>query len=201
MARVMAISAHPDDSEWGCGGTLAKHADKGDAVSIVVLTQGEAGTELAEIREREAHEAAEIIGASCSVGELPDTKLAEKAAIDLIENAVALNGLPDVAYIHSRSDTHQDHRAAAYAASVALRGVPHLYSYQTPSATEAFSPARISLITEDQLETKLAMLSRHKSQACHRWYMQPDYVRSAAVYWARSAGGYAEGLEVIRDVA
>jgi LmbE family N-acetylglucosaminyl deacetylase len=196
--RVLAVGAHPDDVEFGVGGTLARHAAAGDLVRIMVLTGGEAGTEITEVRRREAEEAASLIGADITIGKLADTRVAEKDAIDLVE--FALHGeRPGIAYIHTASDTHQDHRAAAYACRVALRAVPHVYAYQAPSATEDFRPARFTGLRSADLGQKLAMIERHKSQA-GRWYATSDYIRSAAAYWgARSGGGYAEALEVLRD--
>lgn len=60
---ILAIGAHPDDVELGCGATLAKEISKGKKVGIIDLTRGELGTRgSAEIRDREATKAAEILG-------------------------------------------------------------------------------------------------------------------------------------------
>ena len=60
---LLAFGAHPDDVELGCGGTLAKEISLGRKVGIVDLTRGELGTRgSAEIRDREAAAAAEILG-------------------------------------------------------------------------------------------------------------------------------------------
>src|SRR5260370_37373845 len=68
--RVLAIGAHPDDLEILCGGTLTRFAERGDAVAMLVMTDGSAGhaeigaAELAAIREREARAAAAVVGAA-----------------------------------------------------------------------------------------------------------------------------------------
>ena len=60
---ILAFGAHPDDVELGCGGTLAKEIALGRKVGIVDLTRGELGTRgSAEIRDREAAAAAQILG-------------------------------------------------------------------------------------------------------------------------------------------
>ena len=60
---ILAIGAHPDDVELGCGGTLAKHVAAGDRVAILDLTRGEMGTRgTAELRDAEAQEAARVLG-------------------------------------------------------------------------------------------------------------------------------------------
>ncbi|MCW9038082.1 PIG-L family deacetylase, partial [Altibacter sp.] len=62
---ILAIGAHPDDVELGCGATLAKEINNGKKVGILDLTRGELGTRgSAEIRDKEAGKAAKILGAS-----------------------------------------------------------------------------------------------------------------------------------------
>src|SRR5262245_5051670 len=70
MTRVLVRSPHPDDESIGCGGTLRKHALRGDEVRVVFLTSGEKGghgrppEETARVREGEAVAAAAILGLS-----------------------------------------------------------------------------------------------------------------------------------------
>ena len=60
---ILAIGSHPDDVELSCSGTIAKEVDRGRKVGIVDLTRGELGTRgTAEIRDKEAKAAAEILG-------------------------------------------------------------------------------------------------------------------------------------------
>ncbi|WP_345193043.1 bacillithiol biosynthesis deacetylase BshB1 [Algibacter agarivorans] len=60
---ILAIGAHPDDVELGCGGTIAKEVANGKKVGIIDLTRGELGTRgTAETRDSEAAESAKILG-------------------------------------------------------------------------------------------------------------------------------------------
>ncbi|PID70984.1 MAG: bacillithiol biosynthesis deacetylase BshB1 [Flavobacteriales bacterium] len=60
---ILAIGSHPDDVELGCGATIAKEISRGKTVGILDLTRGELGTRgSAEIRDKEAMEAAKILG-------------------------------------------------------------------------------------------------------------------------------------------
>ena len=62
---ILAIGSHPDDVELGCSGTIAKEISIGKRVGIIDLTRGELGTRgTAEIREKEANQAAEILKVS-----------------------------------------------------------------------------------------------------------------------------------------
>ena len=62
---ILAFGAHPDDVELGCSGTIAKEISLGKKVGIIDLTRGELGTRgSAETRDKEAQEAAKILGVS-----------------------------------------------------------------------------------------------------------------------------------------
>lgn len=69
--RALAISAHPDDIEFGCAATVAKWVDEGAEVTICLVTDGSTGTQdrtlmgkgLNEVRVEEARRAADVIGA------------------------------------------------------------------------------------------------------------------------------------------
>ena len=65
---ILAIGAHPDDVELGCGATLAKEVSNGKKVGIIDLTRGELGTRgTAETRDKEAFNAAKILGVQSRV--------------------------------------------------------------------------------------------------------------------------------------
>lgn len=62
---ILAFGAHPDDIELGCGGSIALATSQGKKVGLIDLTRGELGTRgSAEIREKEAKEAADVLGVS-----------------------------------------------------------------------------------------------------------------------------------------
>jgi len=68
--RALAVAAHPDDAEFGCGGTLAKWAAAGCSIHHVICTDGSKGTwdadadltELVATRQEEQRQAARILG-------------------------------------------------------------------------------------------------------------------------------------------
>ena len=59
--RILAIGAHPDDIEAGCGGTLLKYAQKGHRIFLMVMTAGDKGG-LSEVRKREQEQSAKQLG-------------------------------------------------------------------------------------------------------------------------------------------
>ncbi len=111
---VLAVGAHPDDVEWGCGGTLAAFVAGGASVAIVHLTSGELGTRgSAEQRRDEARGAAEILGTSppvfldCRDGGLLGGTDQENALIDEIRRF-----RPRLVLMPPPSDRHPDHTRA-----------------------------------------------------------------------------------------
>lgn len=195
---VLAISAHPDDVEIGIGATLAKHARHGHAVTMLTLSGGEIGGATGA-RAAELTDAAAVLGAHLVHRSLPDTSISEgPPTVPMIEEIVR-EIEPTIVYLHSAEDTHQDHRAVHRAGLVAVRGVPTVLCYQSPSATVTFRPSRFSDVT-GFVDTKLAALACHRSQS-EAWYMDPELVTATARFWGRYGRiRYAEPLEVVRDV-
>ncbi len=111
---VLAIGAHPDDVELGCGGTVALLAEQGKKVGIVHLTRGEMGTRgTVTEREKEAEAAAAALGAvkmaflDCGDGGLRLGPAEEDALIDLLRL-----WRPDLLLGPTPSDRHPDHGRA-----------------------------------------------------------------------------------------
>jgi bacillithiol biosynthesis deacetylase BshB1 len=111
---VLAIGAHPDDVELGCGGTVAILAAAGRRVGILHLTCGEAGTRgTADQRRREAEAAADALGAAellfldCGDGSLRHGPDEEDALIGLLRRH-----RPEVVLAPTPSDRHPDHGRA-----------------------------------------------------------------------------------------
>ena len=86
--NILDISAHPDDIEFGCGGTLIKYAEKGHNVYLLILTMGGIGGD-PNIRKNEQEEAAKFIQAKQVFwGNFQDTELnTNKTIISSIDDA------------------------------------------------------------------------------------------------------------------
>jgi CheY-like chemotaxis protein len=98
--RVLAIGAHPDDVEIGCGGALAKHQSRGDLLHILTLSLGASGGDV-NVRATEARRAAELLGAKLEFGNLRDAHISESTeTIDIIQAAIR-ELRPTHVYTHS----------------------------------------------------------------------------------------------------
>ncbi len=196
--RVLAIGAHPDDVEIGCGGAIAKHHAAGDLLHILTLSRGAAGGDV-NVRTVEARNAASLLGAELHLGKLVDTHITDgRETVELIE-AVVQQMQPTHVYTHCKEDTHQDHRAVHAATLVAARGVPNVYCYQSPSSTVDFKPQRFVDIT-DFIGAKLQAIDAYCSQTERMAALESDNIVSTARYWGRFAGHIlAEPLLVVRQ--
>jgi LmbE family N-acetylglucosaminyl deacetylase len=187
--RALAIGAHPDDVEFGCGATLAKWSDAGTVVHLCICTDGSKGTWdpaadtrlLIEERRREQRAAASVLGAAevtfleYADGEL-DHGLAARAAV----SAVLRASRPDIVFAHDPWATariHPDHRHAgllALEAIVAARD-PHFFPEQLRDGVlTPHRPALVLLFESEHpdhvervdgwMDRKVEALLRHRSQ-------------------------------------
>ena len=195
---VVAIGAHPDDVEIGCGGILLRHVAAGHQVTVLTVTGGEQGGEVMA-RARESQRAAEILGVRLFHTDLVDTSVSDGgetiAAIKGVIDEVA----PTTVYTHTARDLHQDHRNVHHATLVAARGIQRVYCYQAPSTTVEFSPTRFVTV-DGFLDRKLEAIRAYASQVAVRDYLDEELLRATARYWGRfSRSRHVEPLEVIRE--
>ena len=197
--RVLAIGAHPDDVEIGCGGALAKHHDDYDVLHILTLSRGAAGGDI-NVRVAEAHDAAAMVGARARDGEPARHRHHRRAPRrSRSSRPRSASCTPRMSTRIRNEDTHQDHRAVHAATLVAARGVPNVYCYQTPSSTVDFKPHRFVDITHF-IDQKIDLIGAYKSQVDRMESLQPDVILSTARYWGRFAGYVlAEPLQIIRQ--
>lgn len=112
---ILAFGAHPDDVELSCGGTIAKEVSLGKKVGIVDLTRGELGTRgTAEIRDKEAKQAASILGVSMreNLG-FRDGFFKNDEANQLEIIKILRKYRPKLVLCNAQTDRHIDHGRAA----------------------------------------------------------------------------------------
>ena len=195
---VLAVGAHPDDIELGCGASLLAHAAAGDVVTMLVMTGGESGPG-ASNRHAEQRLAARTLGAALRWGGLRDcTVTPDAATVAVVEQAIQATDA-DLVYVHAPDDSHQDHRATAAATLSAARRLSRVLHYQSPS-TLTFSPTTFVDVTA-YLSGKLAALGAHASQVELSAMVEPDAVVASARHWGAQARiGYAEAFAPTRMV-
>ncbi len=160
--RILAIGAHPDDIETGCGGTLLKYAKNGHRVFLMVMTEGELGAPLG-VRKLEQERAAKVMNVERIYwGGYPDTQVPiGQELIRRIEGVVReLN--PHFIFTHFHDDTHQDHRNIAVGTITATRYTRNVLFYEGPT-TQNFSPT-VFVDIDSVLEDKIEAIQAHESQ-------------------------------------
>jgi LmbE family N-acetylglucosaminyl deacetylase len=160
--NILAIGAHPDDVEFGCGGTLAKYVQNGHRIFLLIMTKGGMGGS-PPVRAAEQTAANRIIGVERIYwGGYDDTQLqVDKTLIGDIEKVIAAVK-PDFIFCHFSDDTHQDHRHLSQATMTATRYIRNVLFYEGPT-TQNFMPYIFVDISET-LDKKIRALEAHGSQ-------------------------------------
>lgn len=144
---ILAIGAHPDDVELGCGGTIAKLISQGKKVVIVDLTEGELGTRgTAETRADEANAAAMLLGISARENlKMKDGFLnnSELYQIKIVEKIRKYQ--PEIVFANAIDDRHPDHAKGAKLVSDAcfLAGLKKVETFDNKVLQEVWRPKHI----------------------------------------------------------
>ena len=197
---ILAIGAHPDDVELGCGGLLIKSARQGHNVHIYTATRGGASGN-SEQRAQEARDSARFIGAkSLWLDDLPDTGLkGDSELISRIESKIQAVH-PDVILTHHLTDSHHDHRAVGVATLEAGRFDSNILQYEIP-LTRDFEP-KVYFDISDVIDEKEALINIFRSQQ-RKLYLGSNAIRGLAEYRAlqsrlNSAIGYVEAFDAAK---
>jgi LmbE family N-acetylglucosaminyl deacetylase len=181
VMNILAIGAHPDDIELGCGGMILKAVRNGHDVYMYALTQGEASGDPYS-RTEELIQSAKFIGANkLWIDKFPDTQLSiNSGLINSIENIVRKTQ-PDIVITHSSNDIHHDHRAVSSATIEACRFVHNVLAYEIP-LTRDFKPQVFHDIS-DVIADKVSLISLFKSQR-DKVYLNSNAIVGLAAYRA-----------------
>ncbi|GAA3787541.1 bacillithiol biosynthesis deacetylase BshB1 [Corallibacter vietnamensis] len=144
---ILAIGAHPDDVELGCGATIAKEIANGKKVGIIDLTRGELGTRgTAETRKEEAENAAKILGVSVrenlgfADGFFVNDKEHQLAIIKMIRKYQ-----PEIVLCNAIDDRHIDHGKGSKLVSDAcfLSGLIKIETSEDKKPQEPWRPKHV----------------------------------------------------------
>ena len=223
--NVLAISAHPDDVEIACSGTLAKCVKRGDRVVVCHLSTGNLGhviippDELTKIRAAEAERAGKMAGIEVIGGMFDDIDIYDnnKAARDKVIDVIRYAN-PDFIITHNPDDYTRSRVAvsrlvfdASFGATIPnyktkQSGVAKLVPiyYMDPLAGVNFQPTEYVDITEE-IDLKIRMLECHESQLVwmreHDGIDFADMVRTCSRYRGYQCGAdYAEGFASARFI-
>ena len=210
MAKnVLAVGAHADDVEIGCGGTVARHAKNGDNVIILIMAESSYtyydGTVLRTKEEGEIEEesAAKLLGAKKLINRGFRTKEVPYSAesIEAINEIIDRYNI-DTIYTHWYHDTHQDHRRTTQAVLSAGRFVKNIVMYEPEyPAGRSYSGFHNQYYVDitSTFELKMEALKQHKSQIKKYGDNFLEAVEARARHRGYEIGNkYAECFEVLR---
>lgn len=199
--RPLILSPHTDDAELGCGGTIARY--RGHLVGVHVVAFSKCADSLPpddpDRLQREFFDAAVVLGTTPTLLDYPVRRFTDHRQ-DILEDMVRLWHAidPDVVYIPSAGDQHQDHQVIRAEALRAFQRSCSVVSYELPWNDAAFRPTAFVALADNHVRSKVAALACYGSQA-GRPYAAPAFTDShLRVRGAQAGTTWAEAFEVVR---
>ena len=199
---VLVISAHTDDGEFGCGGTISKYIRLGHRVINVAFSACE--------RSLPAGLAPDTLVKECEAA-AKSLQLAEVRVLDfdvrtfpehrqkILDQMLQLNKdiKPNLVLVPSSTDLHQDHQTIHNEAKRAFKYV-NMLGYELPWNNIVMTTTFFSGLSEEDVKQKVAAIACYKSQS-HRNYYNELFLRSLAITRGTQIGQtYAEAFELIK---
>ena len=201
---ALVLAPHTDDGEFGCGGTIAKLVSENVRVIYVAFSAAEQSVRKdlpRDILRKEVVLATHELGIAredCIVLDYEVRRFPENRQA-ILQSMIDLNLQfePDVVFLPSLNDTHQDHNVIAAEGFRAFKRIT-MFGYEVPWNNLDFRTTCFFEMSEINLKKKCSALERYVSQS-HRDYARSEFVKSLAVTRGTQVGRkYAETFEVIR---
>lgn len=204
--NVLILAPHTDDGEFGCGATIAKLTKDGYRVIYVAFSAAEQSVVPPyprDILRYEVKEATRVLGIEqedCLVLDFEVRRFPELRQ-KILDKMIELNKeyQPDIVFLPSLHDTHQDHLVIAQEGFRAFKKTTML-GYEVPWNNLEFKTSCFYVLDESNLQDKIKALECYESQR-HRSYATEEFIRSLAITRGTQIGQrYAEVFEVIRVI-
>jgi len=204
LNKILVLAPHTDDGEFGCGASIAKFIAEKKDVYYAAFSLAEESVpppfpkNILEV---------EVKAATKELGIVPDNLLLYKYKVrhfahyrqEILEDLVQLNKdlQPDVVFMPSLNDLHQDHTTIAHEGLRAFKRTTIL-CYEMPWNNISFATNCFIPVTENEISAKLRALNCYDSQK-GRSYASEEFIRSLAITRGTQIGcRYAEVFEVVR---
>jgi LmbE family N-acetylglucosaminyl deacetylase len=204
--RILVLAPHTDDLEFGCGGTIAKLAEKARNNDIFCAAFSACKQSVRkefpeDILITEIKAASELLGLKSENLRLFDytVRTFNYKRQEILDDILRLKAeiQPDIVFIPALTDLHQDHFTIAQEGFRAFK-FSSLLSYELPWNNLSFNTASFMKLEDKHVQLKIDAIAEYKSQA-HRPYANEEFIKALA----RTRGvqintHYAECFEVIR---
>ncbi len=199
--RLCFVGAHPDDIELGCGAFISQVHSKTDII-CVTLSDNQENPQLNNL-VAEHYNSMTLLGVprerirleAFTTRKFPDSRQ------EILEYLYQVNKeyRPDIVFVHTRSDIHQDHQTTTDEVLRAFRGVTAL-GFDVIRSSYGFFPHFLVEVTEEDVERKLAALAEYKTYN-EKYYFGPELLRSIMIrHGSLAECHYAEGFDILRVV-
>lgn len=210
-ARLLCLSPHPDDIELGLGATLHKYRGQVNARILVFSDRHESRGEQRNLENQV--EAAALLGVAADsvrfvdqighgFARLRPRFMASEENRDIIRRIVervTKDFQPDIIFVPSVHETHQDHVAVGEEVVRIVRGAASILGYEVPKHNRHFQPNTFVRASDADIEAKIAAVQRY-TEFTTRYYFEPEGIRALARMRALQAGhsGLVEAFELYR---
>jgi len=209
--KILCLSPHPDDIEFGAGGTLHKYSDICEILLVVFSDRSKTRNEKYNLKSQRLAVGEIGFNADCvrfinqlDVGmELLPIRFfgteENRDTIRLVVQKIVKNFDPDLIFTPSINETNQDHQAVGEEVVRVIRGRAKILGYEVPKHHQFFQPNVYVKLSEADIEAKIRALN-HFSEFTNRYYFEADVIKSLSRMRALDAGffGLCEGFELYR---
>lgn len=201
---IIILAPHTDDGEFGCGGSIASFIDQGIEIYYMAFSVCEQSVPYGlseDTLERELKAATKVLGIKPEsliikhyvVRHFPEHR--QSILQDMLNAKDKVK--PDLVFMPSLNDIHQDHKTIAEEGLRAFKDTTIL-AYEMPWNNLTFNTSSFIKFEERHLQTKLEALKKYESQY-FRHYASEEFLRSLAIVrGAQIGGGLAETFDVVR---
>lgn len=200
--RVVFLGAHPDDIELGCGALLARIAPMTD-VRCITFSNNQKNPLLTHLVP-EHYASMAVLGVPKEKVTLLDfeTRRFPDARQEILEAMIQIQRefQPDIVFVHTKADVHQDHNTMTAEALRAFRGRTVL-GFDVIRSSYGFFPDFLVAVDEADVEKKIEALRQYKTYRT-KYYFDHELTRATLVRnGAIGERCYAEGFDILRIVA
>lgn len=199
--KVCFIGAHPDDIEIGCG-ALISHIVGQTEIRCVTLSDNQKNPALINV-VNEHRRSMKVLGVPDDhviVGEF-ETRRFQQFRQEILEYLIQLNRdfQPDIVFVHSSCDLHQDHCTVTEESLRAFRGTT-LLGFDVIRSSYGFFPHFLVEVDEKDVQNKIKALAEYHTYD-DKYYFDPELTRSTLVRnGAIAERKFAEGFEILRII-
>ena len=203
-SKVLVLAPHTDDGEFGCGGTIAKLIDEGCRVYMAAFSACEQSVLKkfpADVLVSEIKHATRVLGIRPEDLFLYDyqVRIFTERRQDILQTLIGLRDSiqPDLIFMPSLNDIHQDHYVIANEGLRAFK-FSSILAYEMPWNNLTFNTSSFVILEDRHISKKVEALKEYKSQS-HRPYCNDEFIRSLArTRGVQINAHYAETFDIVR---